>query len=63
VGSCKHCVCVVRAHQGRIFPFVIRVLVFYTLVTARLFAGAQQVQLAGRSAEECNTLCIFGRAV
>lgn len=45
------------------FPFVLQVLILYTLVPSRLFAGAQQVQLAGRSVEECNALCIFGRAV
>jgi hypothetical protein len=44
-------------------PFVLQVLILYTLVTAQLFAGAQQVQLAGRSVEEFNALCIFGRAV
>ena len=59
----KSHICIVHAYQGCTFPFVLQVLILYTLVSARLFAGAQQVQLAGRSVEECNALCIFGRAV
>jgi hypothetical protein len=42
---------------------MLQVLILYTLVSAQLFAGVQQVQLAGRSVEEYNALCIFGRAV